>query len=258
MKFFKYFFRSFLGNGRCAVCEQPLQAQEKDICIRCLSNLPYTNLLGTEENKLEKYFWGQIPIERATSLFTYYRGARSHEILRLLKYKNNPSIGVTFGRIMAEQLLRTSFFSTIDAIVPVPLSKERRKVRGYNQSESLAEGISEVTSLPIITEGINRIVSNVTQTRLSRLDRRNNVKGIFEVVKPERFVGKHLLLVDDVVTSASTLIELANSFKKCENIRFSILTLAMSASITEVPYYPEDNDDEADIVEDVITIPFQD
>ncbi len=245
----------FSLSGRCVVCRHPLQPYEQDICSSCLSQLPYTNLSGHEENVLEKYFWERIPIVRATSLFTYYQGAKSHQILQYLKYKHQASIGITFGRIMARQLQDTSFFNGIDMIVPVPLASARLKKRGYNQSECLARGLQEITHLPVITEGIVRKVSNVTQTRLSHTDRRKNVEGIFRVDNPERFFDKHLLLVDDVVTTTATLTSLANAFKKGKNTRFSILTLAMSASITDVPYYTVDNREEMENQEDVIFMP---
>jgi len=241
----KHIFSSlFSFAGRCVVCQKPLRADERDICTVCLSQLPYTNLSAHPENILERYFWGRIPIIRASSLFTYTQGAKSHLILQRLKYKHQKSLGITFGRIMAKQLEQTSFFSDIDMIVAVPLATDRQSKRGYNQSEQLAVGIHEITNLPVVMDGIIRRVSNRTQTRLSHEERRRNVEDIFKIEKPERFYNKHVLLVDDVVTSTATLTSLAKAFEKGGNTVFSVLTLAMATSITDVPYHQYDENED--------------
>lgn len=145
---------------------------------------------------------------------------------------------------MAKQLLQTSFFKGIDMIVAVPLAPDRQGRRGYNQSEQLAIGIHEITGLPVITDGIIRKVSNRTQTKLMYEERHHNVEDIFKIEKPERFYDRHILLVDDVVTSTATLTSLAKAFDGGRNTVFSVLTLAMAVSITDVPYHPyEDNED---------------
>ena len=251
-----HLFSSFLSlTGKCAVCQNPLRKEEHDICTGCLSQLPMTNLSDHEENILEKHFWGHIPIVRASSLFIYHKGADSHLLLRRLKYMHQSSIGLTLGRIMATYLQDTAFFDEIDMIVPVPLAKERLRKRGYNQSAFLAEGIHEITQLPVVSKGISRIVSNKTQTSMSYTERFHNVEGIFKVESPERFYNKHILIVDDVVTSTATIVSLANTFEKNKDTHFSILTLAMSSSITEIPYYKEDNREDMENQEDEIFMP---
>ena len=223
-----------LMPGRCIVCHHALHSGEHDICCQCLSTLPFTRIDGKEENLLERLFWEQIPIERASALFTYIQGAQSHQILRHLKYLSRPAVGISLGRLLARRLIGTGFFDTISLIVPVPLSAERMKTRGYNQAERIATGIAEVTDLPVDTTCIVRIADNKTQTSLSRQERINNVKDIFHVKYPEQYEGKHLLLVDDVVTTGSTLIACGKAFGG--NTRFSILALALAASFSEIPY----------------------
>ena len=223
-----------LMPGRCIVCHHALHSGEHDICYQCLSTLPFTRIDGKEENLLERLFWEQIPIERASALFTYIQGAQSHQILRHLKYLSRPAVGISLGRLLARRLIGTGFFDTISLIVPVPLSAERMKTRGYNQAERIATGIAEVTDLPVDTTCIVRVADNKTQTSLSRQERINNVKDIFHVKYPEQYEGKHLLLVDDVVTTGSTLIACGKAFGS--NTRFSILTLALAASFSEIPY----------------------
>ncbi len=242
-------------SGRCVVCRKPLRPQERDICTCCLSQLPLTHLSDHEENILEKYFWGKIPVVHASALFIYYQGADSHMILRNLKYGHQPSVGITLGRVMATYLADTSFFDSVDAIVAVPLAGDRQRHRGYNQAECLAKGIQEITRLPIVSEGIVRHISNKSQTRLSHAERYQNVDGIFKVELPERFYGKHILLVDDVVTSTATLTSLARAFGEGHHTRFSILTLAMASSITETPYYRVDNREDMENREGEVYMP---
>ena len=231
-------------GGRCVVCRHMLHKGEEYICVSCLADLPYTHLMAHPSNVLEKLFWEHIPIERATSLFTYYRKADSHQILRDLKYHNRPGLGCFFGRMMGRQLRDTDFFDTIDMIVPVPLARERFRKRGYNQSEMLADGLHEITGIPVRKDIVKRVVSNKTQTSLTRSERMRNVEGIFQAVKDVELEGKHILLVDDVVTSGSTMISCAKALGINNNMRFSILALAMSASVADVPYYREPDDDE--------------
>ena len=117
-----------LMPGRCIVCHHALHSGEHDICYQCLSTLPFTRIDGKEENLLERLFWEQIPIERASALFTYIQGAQSHQILRHLKYLSRPSVGISLGRLLARRLIGTGFFDTISLIVPVPLSALRQHI----------------------------------------------------------------------------------------------------------------------------------
>ena len=238
--------KSFLstGGGRCVVCQNRLRADEEEICLSCMAALPYTRIKDHPENVLEKYFWEHIPVEKATCLFTYNRGSQSHRVLMELKYHNRPSLGRFFGRVMGRQLLETSFFDSVDMIVPIPLARQKLRKRGYNQAEMVACGLGEVTGKPVVTDAVKRIVANKTQTLLTRSERMSNVEGIFRVNHAGKYEGKHILLVDDVVTSGSTVISCASAFMESPGVRFSILALAMSASITEVPFYEETVDRE--------------
>jgi len=248
MTFLRFLF-SFLHQikqfpffaARCAICGKPISNQEDTICTRCLTSLPYTNLRGEDSNRIEKYFWGHLPIDKASTLIIYHRGTKSHNLLRNLKYNKQPAIGLYFGRIIARQLTDSNFFEDIDAIIPVPLAQKRLLKRGYNQAEWIAKGIAKITNIPVITHAVKRNVANKTQTRLSRTERMNNVEGIFYVTHPENFDNRHILLIDDVITTGATLIACGKAFSKTKNLTISILTLAMASSICEVPYYKEDD-----------------
>ena len=181
---------------------------------------------GEEGNDVEKMFWGRINIRRASAYMLYHPGADSRLVVLGIKYFNKPKTGQLFGRIMAAELNPTDFFKGIDVIVPIPLAKEKQRKRGYNQSEQIAIGISEVTKLPIESTAVERVISNPSQTGLHGIERTKNVEGIFSLVRPESLRGKHILLVDDVITTGATLISCAKEIEKAGGVTFSVLVLA--------------------------------
>ena len=199
------------------------------ICLRCNIDMPRTNWHLERDNPVEKLFWGKIPLERATSYFLYHKGSDFRHILHLLKYGGRVDIGRTMGRLVAEEIVGSGFFDGIDAIVPVPLHPRKQRARGYNQSECLASGIADVTGIELDIQAVKRCVHSPTQTRKSAYERWENVAGIFQADHPERYTGKHILLVDDVLTTGSTVTACADAFAGIEDLRISILTLAKAA-----------------------------
>ena len=185
------------------------------------SNNPY-------ENEMAKLFWAQIPVERAAALFHYESHAETANIIYQLKYKDHPEIGPLMGRMVATELKRDDFFDGIDGIVPVPLTKERLRQRGYNQSEEIAKGVSEITGLPINKDVVKRTVFKGSQTRRSRWDRQENVEYAFKLIHAEPIAGKHLLVVDDVVTTGATIIACAKELVKAGNVKISVLSLGLT------------------------------
>ena len=165
-------------------------------------------------------------MERATSFFFFEKGSDFRLILHRLKYGGQKEIGAIMGRYMAAELLSSHFFQGIDVIIPIPLHKKKQQIRGYNQSEWIARGIAAVTGIPINTESILRKKNTETQTRKSASERRDNVEGIFELQHPKTLAGKHILIVDDVLTTGSTTLACASCLVNVEGIRISILTLA--------------------------------
>ena len=195
---------------RCVVCGNCLHEGEEVICLRCNIDMPRTNWQLERDNPVEKLFWGKIPLERATSYFLYHKGSN-------------------FRRFIAEEIAKSGFFDGIDAIVPVPLHPRKQRARGYNQSECLASGIADVTGIELDIQAVKRWVHSPTQTRKSVYERWENVAGIFRVDHPERYAGKHILLVDDVLTTGSTVTACADAFAGVEDLRISVLTLAKAA-----------------------------
>ncbi len=229
--FLKTWFLSFVHlffPRQCAVCGNALQEGEEGICMKCNMDMPRTNYHLHQENPIERLFWGKIPLERATSYFFYHKGSDFCNILHQLKYGGRKDIGDVMGRFMAAELISTGFFRGIDKIVPVPLHPRKQKLRGYNQSECLAHGISVVTGIPVDFSSVVRKKHTDTQTRKSVYERWENVDGIFTLCEAETFKGKHILIVDDVLTTGSTTTACADAFKGVEGLRISILTLAVA------------------------------
>ena len=215
----------------CVVCGHRLTVTEEVICARCNFHLPRTGFQhNAYENDMAKLFWGQIPIERATAFFYYEAHAETANILYELKYKDHPEIGEIFGRMFAAEIQSAGFFDGIDGIVPVPLAKKRQRQRGYNQSEEIAQGVSEITGLPIYNKVVKRISFKGSQTNKGRWDRQENVERVFDLIDAEAVSNKHLLLIDDVVTTGATCIACAKVLCQSANVRISILSLGFAKS----------------------------
>jgi ComF family protein len=221
-------FMQIMFPCHCAVCGDLLGGEECGICTRCFSSLPFTNIHGSRGNWFERYCWGQLPIHRASAFLKYLPSTDSRSPFVSMKYRNRPDLGELFGFLMAKELADTDFFSQIDYIVPIPLSEERFQQRGYNQSTALARGISKVTGIPIREDLVIRTVSNMSQTTLTTAERHENVKNIFEYVGGDVINDPHILLVDDIFTTGSTMFSCAKALSQISGISFSIIVLGIS------------------------------
>ena len=208
----------------CMVCDELLSPQEKDICLDCLRKLPKVEKIHLEE--IEKTFWGKIAIERATSFIYYHKSSPYNNLLHSLKYKNRPEVGERLAYLAANELLETGFFDGIDAIVPLPLSKKKLRKRGYNQCDYIAAGLSRATGIPVLKDAVERAVANESQTSKNREERWKNVEGIFTISDASSLQEKHILLVDDILTTGATLASCATAMQQTSGCRISIFTLA--------------------------------
>lgn len=212
----------------CVVCDGPLVEGEEVICTRCNIDMPRTDYHKVQDSLVERMFWGKIPLERATSYFFYRKGSDFCKIVHQLKYGGQKELGVTMGRFMAAELSASGFFEGVDVIIPVPLHARKRKMRGYNQSECIARGVSQVTGIPVDATSVVRVKHTDTQTRKSAYERWENVEGIFRLLHPEEFAGKHILIIDDVLTTGATTVACADAFGATEGVKISVLTLAVA------------------------------
>lgn len=228
---FIYAVKELFFPRKCASCNRKLIEEDVWLCIDCLIQLPRTNYHLFRDNPLEQRFYGQIPIERAAAYFHYSPKSNYHHIIHLLKYYDHKKIGIYMGRCMASYITdESNFFDDIDCIIPIPLAKERLKQRGYNQCSLIANGVSEITGIPIIEGMVERIVNNPTQTRQSHDTRWKNAEGIFQATPTiKQLKGKHIMLIDDICTTGATLTSCAKTIATALNdCRISILVLAVA------------------------------
>ncbi|MFO7879718.1 MAG: ComF family protein [Bacteroidota bacterium] len=214
----------------CDACGKSLLQQEEILCTKCLVKLPRTKFHADPENTLSQVFWGRVKIERATALMVFVKGSQYRKLIHKLKYKRRPDIGVFLGRELGSELNLDGHFSAIDCVLPVPLHPDKKKVRGYNQAERIAEGISQVMGIPVSNENLHRKVFTKTQTKKGRYDRWENVSGVFAVRNPEELSGKHVLLVDDVITTGATIEACAHALLEVKDVRVSIASIGMADS----------------------------
>ena len=219
----------FISPRLCVVCGHRLAPTERSLCGVCLFHLPRTDFHQKPlDNPMAQLFWGLAPIEKAAALFYYHPHSETAQLVYRLKYNNRPDIGEDMGRMMANELQATDFFSDIDVLLPVPLASKRLRQRGYNQSEQLAIGISDITHLPIVSKVLRRKHFQQSQTTLNRWQRQENVTDTFQLKEERLLQGKHVLLIDDICTTGATLIACANVLKDIEDIRISVLTLGFT------------------------------
>jgi len=211
----------------CKVCGNKLNQSEEHICTSCLRRLPKTNYDPMALNPVMQHFVGIPAIQHATAWFFYSHGNAYSKLITLSKYNDKPEIGRYLGLLAAKELAGTGFFEGIDCLLPVPLSRQRKWKRGYNQSEWIARGISKTTGLPVSQGVLIRHKHNKTQTHFHFDDRWENVQGIFSVTNPKHLAGRHILLIDDVITTGATLMACADTLSHVlPDIRISVFALA--------------------------------
>lgn len=231
-KLFTYFddFLSLIYPKLCFACDQPLVANEEVICFTCRQQLPQTHYHLQPGNPVEQQFWGRCHLNAAAGYYFFRQGTRVQHLLHALKYHRAPEVGITIGRIYGHQLKNVPVFSSVDCIVPVPLHPKKQKARGYNQSEMFAAGLSESMGIPVNNKSLLRAVASETQTRKSRFKRWENVKTIFVVGNVEAIKGKHILLVDDVITTGATLEACVKVLTTIEGVSVSAASIAVAGS----------------------------
>ena len=221
-----YYLTELLFPRLCVTCGDKLIEQEQWICLHCLHHIPRTNFHLQPENRVAQLFYGRVKIEFATSFFYFSKGSIYQSLLHNLKYKGMKELGEEIGKYFGIDLLQSADFSSVDLICPVPLHPMKEKKRGYNQSWWIASGIATQMQKPLSADNLKRVTATETQTRKTRFERWQNVEGIFELNDPEAFTGKHILLVDDVITTGSTLEACAQAILSKTDARVSIATLA--------------------------------
>lgn len=225
MNFLKNMYQLFYPE-LCLCCNDTLTSYESIICVNCRHDLPLTNFTNEEHNLVEKSFYGKIKIETATALFYFFKKGKIQNLIHALKYKNQQQVGTLLGNWLGDELAKSSRFSTIDCVIPVPLHKNKLKTRGYNQVSNFGENLAKNMKIPFNESILARVSFTKTQTKKVRFDRWNNVQELFFVADEKALENKHILLIDDIITTGATLEACCKAFENTKNIKISVACMA--------------------------------
>lgn len=215
---------------RCLACRLRTDERHPALCPCCHALVPFTDDAICSV-RMERMFWGQFPVGRVFALMYYQPDTLAPTLIHRIKYYQDADAGCRLAQQLLVTLAKTTFFKGIDAIVPIPLNQQRERVRSFNQSLSIAQGVAALTQLPVWHTVVERHSNNPSQTQVSALERRHNVEGVFRVLAAEQLLGKHLLIVDDVMTTGSTISSCARALVAAGAVRISVLTLAVSVKL---------------------------
>ena len=214
----------------CASCGKSLYKNEHSICTYCSYYLPKTNFHLDSNNPVAKIFWGRVAVHSAASYYGFNKGGKVQHLVHQLKYKGQKHIGSTIGKWYGHELKYCDDFNTVNTVIPVPLHPKKQKRRGYNQSDPFAEGLAESMGAEADLKTLYRAHESTSQTKKSRFSRWQNVESIFQLKSTEPLQGKHVLLVDDVITTGATLEACAQTLLQVPEIKISIATIAYAGS----------------------------
>ena len=213
----------------CETCGTDVIQQDHFICLKCHASLPKTEFHFYPNNPVEKIFWGRLPVTNVTAQYYFSKSSMMQHLMHQLKYRGNKELGIYLGRLMGHALNESNRFRFVDALIPLPLFPLKEKKRGYNQATVLCQGIAEVLAKPILKNVITRTTYTDSQTKKNRVQRWENMEGRFELVNAEVIKDKHILLVDDVITTGATLEACGAELLEAENVQLSIATLCFSS-----------------------------
>ena len=219
---------SLLFPELCNACGASLYQGEREICITCLFDLPYTDFHIYRDNPVAKQFWGRISCEMVMAMLYFKKGTKVQNLIHSLKYKGKKEVGIRLGQLLADRLKEGNKITDVDLIIPVPLHPQKEKIRGYNQSEQIAIGVAQLLDLPTSTSNLLRNKPTDSQTKKSRYTRYENMQTVFSVYKPEQLKNLHILLVDDVITTGATLEACGNALLNIGIKKLSIASIAFA------------------------------
>jgi ComF family protein len=222
-------FLHFLFPHVCEGCGTDVLEPDHLLCLKCLSSLPKTEFQFYPNNPVEKIFWGRLPVTSAMAFCYFTKESLMQHLMHQLKYRGNQEAGLYLGRLMGHALAAANRFHYVDALIPLPLFPAKERKRGYNQAALLCEGIATVMNKPVLKDIVIRTMHTESQTKKSRIERWLNMEGRFELTDPDAVKDKHVLLVDDVITTGATLEACGTVLLGPEHTRVSVATLCISA-----------------------------
>ncbi len=212
---------------QCICCEMELSSSEKHVCTICKNELHYTDYEKySDDSTLDKLFWGRVQVEAIFSLLYYKKNTQSREILHRLKYNNRPDLAMYMGELIGERIQKAPPFDKADFLIPIPIHEKKRYIRGYNQSEEIAKGVHTKTGIPINSTFLIRSVHTESQTKKGKFERWENVQGSFALSGELPESVKHIIIVDDVITTGSTLETIIRLIKEQYKVEVSVISIA--------------------------------
>lgn len=224
-------FISLIFPHVCVSCGKSLFKNESSICTHCSYHLPKTNYHTDNANPVAKIFWGRTTIFSASSCYSFGKGGNVQHLVHQLKYRGRKEIGTDIGKFYGHDLRKSALFNTVETIIPVPLHPKKQKKRGYNQSEYFAAGLAESMHAATDFKTLYRAEASETQTKKSRFSRWKNVETVFSLKDFKALEGRHILLVDDVITTGATLEACAQTLLKIPGLKVSIATIAFAGTV---------------------------
>jgi len=221
-------FLSLFYPELCLACAKNLPPGNEAVCIQCQYYLPKTNFHKDAENAFAQRFWGRVNIQGGTALYHFVKSGRTQKLIHNLKYKSRTQIGINLGRLYGKTLRVAPVFKEADLILPVPLHPRKEKKRGYNQCDLFAKGLSESMEIPWKKGLLVKTEDTATQTKKTRAERFENVATAFKIAAPEKLRGKHILIVDDVITTGATLEACAQKVLEIPGVKVSLATIAIA------------------------------
>ncbi len=217
---------NLLFPNNCELCHTPLLRNESSLCMSCIYKLPYCD--AASYALIELKITGRFSFEKISSCMYFYKNSILQNLMHQIKYRQNKNLALNIGKIWGNHLWNSGILQHIDAIIPIPLHPKKEHKRGYNQSVLLAQSISEISGIPLLTQKLIRLKDTDTQTKKSRHERLENMKDVFVTKDESSLQHKHLLLIDDVLTTGATIEACSLELLKIEGVKISIATLAVA------------------------------
>jgi ComF family protein len=219
-------FSHLIFPHNCEGCGTDVLNDDELLCAKCAHQLPTTNFFASPDNPVEKIFYGRLNLVAAASAYYFTKDSLLQHLLIQLKYKNNKDVGFYLGKMMGQMLNESERFKDVDALIPLPLNPKKEQKRGYNQAAIICDGIAAIWNKPVVKSAVVRTLFTETQTQQDRIHRWQNMEGVFAVEDEKAINNKHILLVDDVVTTGATLEACGSAILKIANTKLSIATVA--------------------------------